>query len=389
MPRLYRLFFRNFMGPWVITLCIALFILVLKTMELWLADLAESGSISIIAQVAFWTSLMVLPGALSIASMAAATMTIGGFKERNELSSLYAVGVSPARFSLPVLVTAISLFGLSVFATQYITPKAYRNLVSAVWEAKAGDGNIAIKSGRFLQSIENVTMYIADDEPESDLLKDIVIYDRRNLENGLPIVLVARHGSMTIKDKQVKLYLFDGNRHEPDEGEVYSRTHFDSLKVSFEVPEIEAIPKVPIHRYFMSNQELHNWADSLERKRNGLVKKYDLDEHASIQLDQQCARVVYEVKRRWAMPMNTVAFFLIGWIMGLRIGKGGLAVSGLIALGFTIVGALLLEQGKRLAHDLVLSPFMGAWLPVFGVSIVAVISLVLYHVFGKRGMTFW
>lgn len=54
--------------------------------------------------------------------------------------------------------------------------------------------------------------------------------------------------------------------------------------------------------------------------------------------------------------------------MGMRVGKGGLAVAGLIALGFTIGSALLLEQGKRLAYDLVVRAWIGAWLPVLGIG---------------------
>ncbi|MFK7971783.1 MAG: LptF/LptG family permease [Bacteroidia bacterium] len=377
-----RLFIRNFTGPWFAVLGIALFILVTKSLGYILDDLAGSGSAMLIAEVAFWTGGMVLPGAISIAGMAAAIMTMGGLKERHELYAFYAAGISPFRVSMPAIIASVLVFGLSCFATQHLTPTSYKYLTGAVWEAKAGseNGEIHIRPGRFIQQIEQVTIYTSDDHPEDELLHDFLIYDYQNKRNSFPLVLLAEHGSIRAVGDMLSLRLFNGTKHEPDSAGTYSRTYFDSLRVNFQLPGPVTVPKVPDgHRYFLTNENLLHLRDSLRRHMDTLIKEGKPPEGMKYH-QKKLAKVEYESYRRWSMPANALVFLLLGWLLGLRIGKGGLAIAGLVALALTIVGALLLEQGKMLASELILSPFMGAFLTAIGLVVIGVFIELFYQI---------
>ena len=364
-----KLFFRRFTGPWISTLAIAVFILVLKSMGLWLDDLAGRADAQVILTVAGWASLMLLPGALAIASMAAAIMTVGSLKENREIHALHAAGVTPVQIAIPAMLVAVLLFGLGIFATQYIAPKAYFKLTQAVWNAKTAQGDIQIKSGRFLQSLEGVTLYAANERPESSDLEELLIYDRNSSQHNLPVVIVAQRGRFSLTASRIQLRLFDGSRHVPDSAGSYSRTYFDSLVVGFALPGERVAPTVPIgHRYFVPNKVLLAQIDSIGSLVDSLIVNPPVSDFLYVRAGNDLVRVEYEWQRRWSMPANVLLFLLLGWFVGYRIGKGGLAVAGLVALGFTIASALLLEQGKRLAYDMVVSPWLGAWLPVVGVG---------------------
>ncbi|MEZ4688306.1 MAG: LptF/LptG family permease, partial [Bacteroidia bacterium] len=366
---MFKLFFRRYTGPWISTLFIAVFILVIKSLGLWLEDLAGSGNATIILAVAGWASLMLLPGALAIASMAASIMTVGSLKENREIYALHAAGISPIQIAKPAFVVAVLLFVLSIFATQYIAPKAYFKLTESVWNAKTAQGDIQIKSGRFLQSLEGVTLYAANERPESSDLEELLIYDRNSSKYSFPVVIVAGKGRFSLLANGIQLRLYDGSRHVPDSAGSYSRTYFDSLLVSFALPKERIAPAVPSgHRYFVPNRVLLRQIDSIAALTDSLAAKPEGAEFLYERASNDLVKVQYEWQRRWSMPANVLLFMLLGWFVGYRVGKGGLAVAGLIALGFTIVSALLLEQGKRLAYDLVVSPWLGAWLPVVGVG---------------------
>jgi lipopolysaccharide export system permease protein len=302
---MYKIFFRRFTAPWISTLVIAVFILVFRSVEVWLKDLADSGSAAIILEVMGWASLMLLPGALAIASMAAAIMTVGSLKEYREISALHAAGVSPARIARPAFLAAVILFGLGILATQYIAPKAYFKMTETLWEAKTAEGVIQIKSGQFIQALDGVTFYASSERPESNELEDLIIYDRENSIASLPVVIAAERGLFKLSSSRLQLRLFNGSRHVPDSASTYSRTYFDSLMVSFPLPEARVSPSVPSqHRYFASNRTLHHQLDSLNNKLEIRLRTAPDIPKVTEKYHKDLAKVRYELARRWAsLPM--------------------------------------------------------------------------------------
>ncbi|MEM7373620.1 MAG: LptF/LptG family permease [Bacteroidota bacterium] len=72
----------------------------------------------------------------------------------------------------------------------------------------------------------------------------------------------------------------------------------------------------------------------------------------------------FEFYFRYALPFNCLVFVLIGIALGAIIRKGGLGMPALISLGFFMAFYVLTTQGKKLAKEDVLDPFVGAWLSV-------------------------
>ena len=84
---------------------------------------------------------------------------------------------------------------------------------------------------------------------------------------------------------------------------------------------------------------------------------------------------LYELYSMYAIPFNCLIFMLIGIAFGAIIRKGGLGLPSLISIVFFVIFYMLLAQGKRFSKDGLMSPLMGALLPIIILTPVAIASL--------------
>lgn len=84
---------------------------------------------------------------------------------------------------------------------------------------------------------------------------------------------------------------------------------------------------------------------------------------------------LYELYGMYAIPFNCLVFMLIGISFGAIIRKGGLGLPSLISILFFVIFYILLMQGKKLSKDGVISPMIGACLPIIILTPVAIAAL--------------
>ena len=81
MKKIDRLLIQSFVGPFVITFFIALFVLIMQFLWKYIDDLVGKGLESaIIAELIFYASATVVPLALPIAVLLASIMTFGALE---------------------------------------------------------------------------------------------------------------------------------------------------------------------------------------------------------------------------------------------------------------------------------------------------------------------
>ena len=123
MKRLYVFSVRSFIGPFVVTFCISMFILIMQFLWKYIDDLMGKGiSISVILELLFYVSADLIPLALPLAILLSSIMTYGNLAENNELTALKASGLSLYRIMKPL--TGVMLFiALSTFYfANYVIP---------------------------------------------------------------------------------------------------------------------------------------------------------------------------------------------------------------------------------------------------------------------------
>jgi lipopolysaccharide export system permease protein len=121
-------------------------------------------------------------------------------------------------------------------------------------------------------------------------------------------------------------------------------------------------------------QALRIQAENLLRRDKSLMEYY---RERLRQLDETVWRYELEWHYKFAIPLAAVIFLLLGATLGGVIRKGGLGVPLVFSTAFFIVFYILNAQGKKLAREGILSPFVGAYLPLFVIGPIVVYLILL------------
>jgi lipopolysaccharide export system permease protein len=159
----------------------------------------------VIARLLFYTSLNLVPKALTLAILLSSIITLGSFGEHYELAAIKASGISLQRVCLPLLVFVSFLGIASFFFANDILPYTnlkYRTLLSSVMQQKP---SFDLKEGVFSNIIEGYSIRI-EKKHNNGLLENIMIYDHSNHDENHRIVL-ADSGRMYSTDDNAYLIL--------------------------------------------------------------------------------------------------------------------------------------------------------------------------------------
>ena len=129
MKRLDRYTIKSFLGPFVLTSTITMFILLMQFLWMYIDELVGKGlGMGIILEFLFWGSATLLPTALPLATLLASIMTMGGLGENNELLALKAAGVSVRRMMAPLVSASVIIACFAFYVSNNIIPIAYKNI---------------------------------------------------------------------------------------------------------------------------------------------------------------------------------------------------------------------------------------------------------------------
>ena len=115
MKKLSIFFIRSFVGPFLATFFISMFMLVMQFLWKYIDDLMGKGlEISIIVELLFYVSASLLPLALPLAILLSSLIVMGNLGESNELTALKSSGLSIYRILRPltgvVILIAVGTF---------------------------------------------------------------------------------------------------------------------------------------------------------------------------------------------------------------------------------------------------------------------------------------
>jgi lipopolysaccharide export system permease protein len=110
MKKLDKLVIKSFIGPLILTFCIAQFVLVMQFLWKYIDDLVGKGlNTWVLIQLLAYASARLVPLALPLSVLLASIMTYGAFGEHFELTAAKSAGISLLRFMKP-LASAFLLF---------------------------------------------------------------------------------------------------------------------------------------------------------------------------------------------------------------------------------------------------------------------------------------
>jgi len=178
LKKLDRLILHSFIGPFVATFFVALFVLVMQFLWLYIDDLVGKGlEIQIIAKLIFYASASLVSMALPIAVLLSSIMTFGNLGEHYELIALKSSGISLLRIMASLIVVTFILAAIAFCFSNYLLPKA--NLKSRVllYDISHKRPAFDVMEKTFYNGIDGYSLKVDKKSADGKTLNDVIIYD--------------------------------------------------------------------------------------------------------------------------------------------------------------------------------------------------------------------
>lgn len=275
IKKLDKLILQAFIGPFVATFFITLFVLVLQFFWLYIDDIVGKGvDIVTIAKLMTFVAATVVPLALPLAILLSSIMTFGNLGESFELVAIKSAGIPLLRFMRPIFIVSIFLSGLAFLFNNNVIPVANLKMQTLKYDIIVSKPAFDIKEGVFYDKIEGYVIKIGKKEKDDSTIRKVVIYEQNYaLQDNM---LVAESGVMRVSDdkRYLEMILKDGWRYQENGARLTTNTEFIRLgfKEYKKVMDLSsfAIQQTPDSLFknntqMLSVRQLEGAIDSLEK----------------------------------------------------------------------------------------------------------------------------
>lgn len=237
MKKLYRYIIVSFLGPFVLTFFICVFILLMQFLWKYIDDLVGKGlDNAVFFELMSYAALSLVPMALPLAVLLASIMTFGNLGERFELLAIKASGVSLLKIMQPLIYFNILVaIGAFLLANEVI-PVANSKFAALLWSVKKQRPEMIIKEGIFSNEIDNYSIKVSGRDKKTNALLDIMIYDHTQRKGNVSVI-VADSGYLNMSDDKqyMILTLYNGESYnEAESGNKKKKETYPFRREKFE-----------------------------------------------------------------------------------------------------------------------------------------------------------
>jgi lipopolysaccharide export system permease protein len=215
MKKIDKLILVSFIGPFILTFIVVVFILLSRHMLLYFDDIIGKGlGLHVVGQLLFYFSIFMIPTAMPLAILLSSLIVFGNLGEHGELMAIKGAGISLLRVLRPIFFFTLALTFLAFYANNYLVPKAALEAYTLIFDIKQKKPAMELRAGVFYNDIPGISIKVntkfTDDE---NALKEIILYDH-SVENNEEVI-VADSGRMTpfLNERFLKFELFNGLRY--------------------------------------------------------------------------------------------------------------------------------------------------------------------------------
>ncbi len=284
MKKIDKLILGSFLGPFIMTFLVVVFILLNIHMLKYFDDIiGKDLGWSVISQLFFYFAIFNTPNALPLAVLLSALITFGNLGEHFELTAIKSLGISLTRALLPIFVFVIFITAFAFYTGNYLVPKAALEAYSLLYDIKQKKPALDLKEGAFTSSIPDISIKVAKKFPDARTIKGVIIYDHRG-KTGNKEVIVADSGRMfsILGDQYLRLELFNGYNYregateqdmaQSNTDETMSKTRFAKSVMVFDLSSFGLMRTdkkwFQGHRIMRNLKELDRDIDSLRYEKN-------------------------------------------------------------------------------------------------------------------------
>ncbi|NJO70154.1 MAG: YjgP/YjgQ family permease [Bacteroidetes bacterium] len=212
MKRLHKFILSSFLGPFVFTFFIVVFLLLMQFLWKYIDDLVGKGlEVHVITELLVYTAASLVPMAIPLAVLLASLMTLGSLGENYELTALKAAGISLQRIMQPLIVFSFVIALLAFFFANYVLPVTNLKMRSLLYDIQQQRPELQIREGVFYNGIQDYSIYIGKKDYKTNLLQNIKIYDHRERKGNISVTLAdSGYMKITSDKKYLLLTLYNG-----------------------------------------------------------------------------------------------------------------------------------------------------------------------------------
>src|SRR5918993_299081 len=272
MKKIDKLVLDAFIGPFLITFFVVVFILLNINMLKYFDDIIGKGlDTLVLAQLFFYFAIFTVPTAMPLAVLLSSLIAFGNLGEHFELTAIKSSGVSLVRVLLPIFFFVIVLTGIAFYANNNLVPIAALDAYSLLYDIKQKKPALDLREGAFYNGIDDISIKVDKKFPEDEAaLKGVIVYDHRQ-NDGNKKVMVADSGRMytVLNERYLKFELFEGYDYSEgmaeqkdlgggknSKNESLSKTKFSKMQVVFDLSSFAL--QTTDKKWFQGNRIMRN-----------------------------------------------------------------------------------------------------------------------------------
>ncbi len=216
MKTIHKLVLKAYLGPMVLTFFIVMFVLMMNFVWRYIDELVGKGlSAGIIIELMSYAMANMIPMGLPLSMLLAAIMTMGNLGENYELLAMKSAGMSLVQITKPLIVVVGIVAIGSFFISNNLVPYSNKKMFSIIYDIRQQKQSLEFQDGLFFNGIDNMSIRVGHQDPETHLLTDVLIYDNR-AANGNMNTIVADSGYIRLSDdkKYLLVTLYHGQTYE-------------------------------------------------------------------------------------------------------------------------------------------------------------------------------
>jgi lipopolysaccharide export system permease protein len=232
IKKLDKLILKAFIGPFIVTFLITLFVLMMQILWKYIDDLVGKGLDAItLTKFIIYASATLITLALPIAVLLSSIMTFGKLGENFELVAIKSSGISLLRFMRPLFFVALVLCFITFLFANYVIPVANLKFATIYNDIYRKSPAFDLKDGVFYNGFRGFSIKVAKKEKDKTTLKSILIYEQSSNPQDNTITSEKGTMKMSADKKFLEFKLQNGYRYE--EKGAMSGTNNEFIRLSF------------------------------------------------------------------------------------------------------------------------------------------------------------
>lgn len=198
VKKLDLLIIKAFIGPFIATFFITLFVLVLQFFWLYIDDIVGKGvDLFTVLRLISYVSATLVPLALPLAVLLSSIMTFGNLGETFELIAIKSAGIPLLRFMRPLFIVSLFVCYIAFLFNNNLIPIANLKMNTLKYDIIMSKPSFDIKEGVFYDKIEGYVIKIGKKEKDDSTIRNVVIYEQDNA-GVQDDIIVAEKGKMVV-----------------------------------------------------------------------------------------------------------------------------------------------------------------------------------------------